>query len=93
MAIVRGIFRDPPNDIMQALSRGSLFADVLQANWRNQLNLYKIVSFYEKEDEHHVGDDHVVLLTIPGLNIAGPYCAQSVCCNWSSWRHGEPGWY
>jgi len=61
MAIVRGIFRDPPNDMMQALSHGSLFADVLQANWRHQLNLYKIVSFYEKEDEHHVSFDYSFL--------------------------------
>lgn len=61
MAIVRGIFRNPPNDMMQALSHGSLFADVLQANWRHQLNLYKIVSFYEKEDEHHVSLDYSFL--------------------------------
>ena len=47
---------------MQALSQGSLFADVLQANWRNQLNLYKIVSFYEKEDEHYVWNSHNLLI-------------------------------
>lgn len=79
MAIVRGIFRDPPNDIMEALSRGSLFADMLQANWRDQLNLYKIVSFYEKEDEHHagvgVGDNHNVLPATPDLHITGSYRA------------------
>ena len=62
MNIVRGIFRDPPNDLMQSLSHGSLFADILQASWRNQLNLYKIVSFYEKEDEHHVGGTLVASL-------------------------------
>ena len=45
--IVRGLFRNPPNDIMQAVTHGSLYADVLQENWRHQLNLYKIVSFYE----------------------------------------------
>ena len=61
MAIVRGTFRDPPSDLIRALSRGSLFADVLQEHWRNQLNLYKIVSFYEKEDTHHVGATHRLL--------------------------------
>ena len=58
VAIVRGIFPDPPHDLVQALSRGSLFADILQEHWSYQLNLYKIVSFYEKEDTHHVGDGH-----------------------------------
>lgn len=46
--IVRGLFRSPPNDIMQAVERGSLYADILQENWRHQLSLYKIVSFYEE---------------------------------------------
>lgn len=46
--IVRGFFLDPPNDIMQAVTHGSLYADVLQENWRHQLNLFKIVSFYEE---------------------------------------------
>ncbi|KAI9783675.1 MAG: hypothetical protein M1839_003523 [Geoglossum umbratile] len=32
---------------MQALQKGSLFTDVLQENWRHQLNSFKIVSFYE----------------------------------------------
>lgn len=68
MAIVRGIVRDPPNDLMQALSRGSPFADVLQANWRNQLNLYRIVSFYEKEDEHYVSDNNSFLKYV-GLTL------------------------
>ena len=45
--IVRGLFRNPPNDIMQAVTHGSLYTDILQENWRHQLNLYKIVSFYE----------------------------------------------
>ena len=45
--IVRAIFLNPPNDIMQAITHGSLYADMLQENWRHQLNLYKIVSFYE----------------------------------------------
>ncbi|KAI9807419.1 MAG: hypothetical protein M1833_000164 [Piccolia ochrophora] len=32
---------------MQALQHGSLFSDVLQENWKHQLNSYRIVSFYE----------------------------------------------
>ena len=62
MNIVRGKFRHPPSHLMQAVSHGSLFAEVLQTNWRHQLNLYKIVSFYEKEDENHVGDTIIVSL-------------------------------
>ena len=58
IAIVRGIFRKPPNDIMQGLSHGSLFADILQAHWRHQLDLYRIVSFYEKQNKHHVSYLH-----------------------------------
>ena len=45
--IVRGLFRHPPNDIMEALKNGSLYTDILQENWRHQLNSYKIVTFYE----------------------------------------------
>lgn len=45
--IVRGLIRDPPNDLMQAVTKGSLYADVLEENWRHQLNSFKIVSFYE----------------------------------------------
>jgi hypothetical protein len=45
--IVTMVSPNPPNDIMQALQKGSLFTDVLQENWRHQLNSFKIVSFYE----------------------------------------------
>jgi hypothetical protein len=37
----------PPNDIMDAVKSGSLYADTLQENWRHQLMKYNIVSFYE----------------------------------------------
>ena len=41
------VMRNPSKDVMEALTKGSLFSDVLQESWRHQLNLYKIVSFYE----------------------------------------------
>jgi hypothetical protein len=44
--IMTAISTNPSNDIMQALQKGSLFSDILQENWRHQLNSYKIVSFY-----------------------------------------------
>ena len=93
IAIVRGIFRDPPNDMIEALKHGSLFADVLQANWRHQLNLYKIVSFYEKEDKHHVHDNYDVLQNRLGLHIADSDRAKGICCDRPPWRRGESGGY
>jgi hypothetical protein len=36
-----------PNDIMEALKKGSLFSDVLYENWRHQLEQYHFISFYE----------------------------------------------
>ena len=45
--MVKAVQRKPSNDIIEALKAGSLFADVLKEAWRHQLNLYKIVSFYE----------------------------------------------
>jgi hypothetical protein len=45
--VVKAVHRKPSNDIIEALKAGSLFADVLKEAWRHQLNLYKIVSFYE----------------------------------------------
>lgn len=41
------VLRNPSKDVMEALQKGSQFSDVLQEGWRHQLNLYKIVSFYE----------------------------------------------
>ena len=41
------VLRNPSKDVMEALEKGSLFSNVLQEGWRHQLNLYKIVSFYE----------------------------------------------
>jgi len=45
--VAQHMFRQPPSDIIEALKDGSLFADVLQDNWRHQLTRYKIVFFYE----------------------------------------------
>ena len=45
--VATSILQNPSKDVMEALTKGSLFSDVLQESWRHQLNLYKIVSFYE----------------------------------------------
>lgn len=45
--VATSILRNPSKDVLEALTKGSLFSDVLQESWRHQLNLYKIVSFYE----------------------------------------------
>lgn len=37
----------PPNDIIETLKKGSLFTDVLTEHWRQQLESYQIVSFWE----------------------------------------------
>jgi hypothetical protein len=36
-----------PNDIMDAVTAGSVYADTLEENWKHQLNDYRILSFYE----------------------------------------------
>lgn len=41
------VLHNPSKDVMEALGKGSLFSDTLQEGWRHQLNLYKIVTFYE----------------------------------------------
>jgi hypothetical protein len=45
--VAKKIIGHPQNDIMEALEKNSLFSDVLQENWRHQLESYQIVSFYE----------------------------------------------
>jgi hypothetical protein len=45
--IVTSITTNPANDIMEAVTKGSLFADFLQEAFRQQLLGYKIVSFWE----------------------------------------------
>ncbi|EXF76156.1 hypothetical protein CFIO01_03549 [Colletotrichum fioriniae PJ7] len=35
------------NDLMHAVTSGSLYSDMLQENWKHQLNNYRIYSFYE----------------------------------------------
>ena len=46
-SIAQSIPTNASNDIMEALKKGSLFSDMLQENWRHQLERYHIVSFYE----------------------------------------------
>jgi hypothetical protein len=46
-AIVNTVMRSAPNDLMEAVSSGSLYTDILQESWRHQLNDYRIISFYE----------------------------------------------
>lgn len=49
--IVRRLYGNQgPRDLMQALQSGSIYSNVLQEQWRHQLNLFKIVSFYETVD-------------------------------------------
>ncbi|KAH6662032.1 hypothetical protein B0J14DRAFT_645554 [Halenospora varia] len=45
--IVTTVSTNPSNDILEAVTPGSLFSDVLDENFRHQLLSYKIVSFYE----------------------------------------------
>lgn len=45
--IAKHIHLQPPNDIIETLKKGSLFTDVLTEHWRQQLESYKIVSFWE----------------------------------------------
>lgn len=37
------------SDLVSTLQQGSVFSDILQETFRNQLSLYRIVSFYEKK--------------------------------------------
>jgi len=38
-------------DIMEALTSGSLYSDLLQDQWRNQLDDYQIISFWGGRDK------------------------------------------
>ncbi|KAH8682825.1 hypothetical protein BGZ60DRAFT_398796 [Tricladium varicosporioides] len=46
-AIVNAVTGSAPNDLMEVVSSGSLYTDILQDTWRHQLNDYRIISFYE----------------------------------------------
>lgn len=46
-SIVRSISENSQNDVIDALTQGSLFSDILQDRFKHQLEDYKIVSFYE----------------------------------------------
>ena len=37
----------PPSDIVETLKEGSMFSDILQEHWRQQLLSYQIISFWE----------------------------------------------
>ncbi|KAH0541695.1 hypothetical protein FGG08_003858 [Glutinoglossum americanum] len=46
-SIVNALSLSSTNDLMEAVRSGSLYADVLEEGWRQQLNDFKIVSLYE----------------------------------------------
>ena len=45
--IAQGLHLQASNDISETLKKGSLFTDVLAEHWRQQLESYQIVSFWE----------------------------------------------
>ena len=45
--IARSIHMQPSSDIIETLKKGSLFTDILAEHWRQQLESYSIVSFWE----------------------------------------------
>jgi len=57
--IAKKLYGNGSTDLMEALSKNSLFSDVLEANWRHQLEDYQIVSCYETIDP--VGDMEMTL--------------------------------
>jgi triacylglycerol esterase/lipase EstA (alpha/beta hydrolase family) len=48
--IAKKLYGNDSTDLMEALSKNSLFSDVLEANWRHQLERYQIISCYETID-------------------------------------------
>jgi hypothetical protein len=46
-SIARLCLRNPPNSFMEALKKDSLFADELARDFREQLEDYYVLSFYE----------------------------------------------
>lgn len=45
--IAQSIHLQPSSDIVETLKKGSLFTDVLAEHWRQQLESYLIISFWE----------------------------------------------
>lgn len=45
--IVNFLAYAPENDIMQAVRKGSLYADMLEESWKHQLHDFSITTFYE----------------------------------------------
>lgn len=45
--IAKVIHLKPSSDIIETLQKGSLFTDVLAEHWRQQLESYHIISFWE----------------------------------------------
>lgn len=45
--IVRAVFANPQNSFIDALEKDSLFADTIIHDFRNMLEDYNILSFYE----------------------------------------------
>jgi hypothetical protein len=44
--IGKKLYGNDSMDLMEALSKNSLFSDVLEANWRHQLEKYQVISCY-----------------------------------------------
>jgi hypothetical protein len=49
VSVARSMQWSPPNKNMDALQHGSLFDDLLQESFIQQLENYRIVSFYERK--------------------------------------------
>jgi hypothetical protein len=81
--IVNAVTRSAPNDLMEAVSSGSLYTDILQETWRHQLNDYRIISFYEG-----VGNVSSASFTTFCVFKLTPStdCAARVCCVQYAWE-------
>jgi hypothetical protein len=53
--IMRGVLRNPKNTFMEALKKDSLFADDLIQDFRQQLEDYYVLSFFETRPLGNLG--------------------------------------
>lgn len=53
--IARGLFQNPSNTFLAALGADSLFADDLVQDFRQQLEDYHVLSFYETKSTRGLG--------------------------------------
>lgn len=74
----------PPSDIIETLKSGSLFSDILEEHWRQQLLSYKIVSFWEG-----IGDVRALIILYDMLNSMITWsnlgCTKKECRVRASW--------